>query len=638
MGEHKVKHIRSFEEKTRFTAHLINDIAALDEMIRCSRFEAGVQRIGAEQELAILNTDCDPAFLGPQILETMTDPRFTTEIGRFNMEINLDPLELDSNCLQHMETQLRELLLEAKNGAGKLDSRILLCGILPTLTYQHLLQDAMTPNPRYYALSKMMHTMRGQDFEVYLMGVDDMIASLDNLVFESCNTSFQLHLQIPVEDFVEQYNWAQMISGPVLAACANSPLLFGRELWMETRIALFQQAVDTRTSANQLRNKQPRVFFGNRWLQHSVAELFKDNISRFPVLLTREIEEDSLALLHAGHTPPLTALRLHNGTVYNWNRPCFGIMDSKAHLRIECRYIPSGPTLEDEMANFAFWIGLMLGKPPRYKAFHRYVPFRAAKDNFLRAARIGMNAMMDWFGKALNAGDLVCDELLPIAREGLRSAGIADSDIERLLGIIQQRMERRQNGARWQVRNYRKLRDSFGSAIALTELTKLMYEHQQNEGLPVHEWSDLQLRQTYIFECETCPVSKMMVTDIYTVQEDEPLCLVKSIMEWKNIQHLPVENLKGELVGLVTATNLREFEQLEPGWEQLPIKDFMVRDLITVSEDAPLQEMSALMQARNVGSVLIVHGRKLVGILTKTDIEVLEQMWRHEKKENHNAR
>ncbi len=627
MGEHKVTHIHSHQDKARFTNHLIHDVHALEQLIRDKGFETGIQRIGAEQELAILNTDCDPAFLGPDILDYMADPRFTTEIGRFNMEINLEPVALAPDALQLMDHQLRELLNLAKHSAGAFNSRVLLCGILPTLTYRHLMQDAMTPNPRYYALSKMMHDMRGQDFSVYLVGVDDMIASLDSLVFESCNTSFQLHLQIPIDDFVEQYNWAQMISGPVLATCVNSPLLFGRELWMETRIALFQQAVDTRTSANQLRNKLPRVFFGNRWLQNSVTELFKDNISRFPVLLTREIEEDSLDLLHKGMLPSLPALRLYNGTIYNWNRPCFGITGGKPHLRIECRYIPSGPTVLDEMANFAFWTGLMLGKPPRYRAFHQYTPFRAAKDNFLRAARIGINAMMDWFGKPLNARELVCSELLPLAQEGLRMAGIPSRDIDLFLGIIRQRMEKHQTGSRWQIRNYRKLRDSFGSAIALTELTKLMYEHQQNET-PVHEWSDLQVRQTYIFECETCPVSKMMITDIYTVQEDEPLCLVKSIMEWKNIRHLPIENLQGELVGLVTASHLSSFEPLPPGWEQKPVRDFMVRDLITVAEDAPLQEMSALMQANEVGSVLVVQGKKLVGILTKTDLNVLEQIWK----------
>lgn len=631
MGEHKVKRVNTFEEKARFMQHLINDVSALEQMQQENCFERGIQRIGAEQELAILNSDCDPSFLGPEILQGISDPRFTTEIGRFNLEINLDPVALAPDCLASMEKQLRELLSDAGDYANGHDSRILLCGILPTLTYQHLLSDAMTPNPRYYGLSRMMHSMRGRDFEVFLVGVDDMIASLDNLVFESCNTSFQLHLQIEPEDFVEQYNWAQMISGPVLAASANSPLLFGRELWMETRIALFQQAVDTRTSANQLRNKQPRVFFGSRWLQHSVTELFKDNIARFPVLLIREIDDDSLSELQAGKAPSLCALRMHNGTVYNWNRPCYGIMDGKPHLRIECRYLPSGPTVLDEMANFAFWLGLMRGMPARYRGFHKYVSFRSAKDNFFRAARIGINAMMDWFGKAVDTEQLVCKELLPIAREGLRRTGISQQDTEHYLGVIEQRMERRQTGARWQVRNYRKLHDTFGSAIALTELTKLMYEHQK-EGAPVHEWSDLQIRQTYIFECETCPVSKMMITDVYTVQEDEPLCLVKSVMEWKKIRHLPVENLKGELVGLVTATNLREFEKMGLGWEQLPIKDFMVRNLVTVTEDAPLQEMSAVMKAHGVGSVLIVHGEKLVGILTETDIKILEQMWANDKR------
>lgn len=604
---------------------LIEDVATLEAMLQESAFEQKIQRIGAEQELALLNPDCDPAFLGPQILETMTDPHFTTEIGRFNLEINLDPFPLSPDCLGLMQQHLVELLRTGRETARALDARILLCGIMPTLTYQHLQRDAMTPNPRYYALSDAIHAMRGRDFEVFLTGVDDMITAMDSLVFESCNTSFQTHLQIPTEEFTERYNWAQMISGPMLAVCANSPLLFGRELWSETRIALFQQAVETRTSANQLRNQQPRVFFGNRWIQHSIAELFKDNIARFPVILTKEVPDSSMAQFLSGQAPSLAALRLHNSTVYNWNRPCYGILDGQAHLRIECRYIPSGPTALDEMANFALWLGLMQGMPEKYKGFHRRVSFRSAKDNFMRAARIGINAMMDWFGEAVSPARLFEKELLPAAREGLSRSGINDQDADRLLGVVAQRIHKRQTGARWQIRNFRKLQDRFGSAVALTELTKMMYEHQQTEQ-PAHEWPDMEWGSTYIFDCERCPVGKMMITDVYTVQEEEPLCLVKSIMEWKNIRHLPVENAEGDLTGLVTATNLSEFENSGEGWEQQPIKNFMVRELLTVAEDAPLDTMKDLMIQHGVGSVLVVHGRKLTGIVTKTDVEMWEKL------------
>lgn len=625
MGEHKVRHVQHFEDRARFLPRLIEDVATLEAMLQESAFEKHIQRIGAEQEIALINPDCDPAFLGPQILEHITDPHFTTEIGRFNLEINLDPFPITSDCLHLMEQQLAELLRSGRDVANSLDARILLCGIMPTLTYQHLNRDAMTPNPRYYALSNAIRAMRGRDFEVFLTGVDDMITSMDSLVFESCNTSFQTHLQIPAEDFTERYNWAQMISGPVLAVCANSPLLFGRELWSETRIALFQQAVETRTSANQLRNQQPRVFFGNRWVQHSIAELFKDNIARFPVILTKEVPDSSMTQFRSGQAPSMAALRLHNSTVYNWNRPCYGILDGQAHLRIECRYIPSGPTALDEMANFALWLGLMQGMPEKYKDFHRRVSFRSAKDNFMRAARIGLNAMMDWFGQAVTPAQLFQEELLPAARNGLIHSGIDPADADRMLNIIAQRLEKRQNGARWQVRNFRKIQDRFGSAIALTELTKVMYEHQQNET-PVHEWPDVDWSSTYIFDCERCPVGKMMITDVYTVQEDEPLCLVKSIMEWKNIRHLPVENAEGDLTGLVTATNLKEFESSGEGWEQQPIKNFMVRQLLTVAEDAPLEAMGELMIQHSVGSVLVVHGRKLVGIVTRTDVEMLEKL------------
>ncbi|HMO41034.1 MAG TPA: CBS domain-containing protein [Saprospiraceae bacterium] len=626
MGEKSVKSALHLSERNEYLVQVLHDIKALDIMLHEKMFEKGKQRIGAEQELCLIHDDGSPALTAPDILGAMTDPHFTTEIGKFNMEINLDPFELRSDCLRNSERQLMEMLATATHAASDADSNVLLTGILPSLTHLHLEEDCMAPVERYHILSNTMRKMRGRDFEIHIIGVDELIASNPSILFEACNTSFQLHLQIDPDEFVEHYNWAQMISGPVLAACTNSPLLFGRELWAETRIALFQQSVDTRSYTGHLRERQSRVYFGNRWLRDSVAEVFKEHLTRFPMVFSTNVEQNSMDLLREGKTPKLRALQLHNGTVYTWNRICYGISEGWPHLRIECRYIPAGPTISDEMANFALWLGLLKGMPDRYRKLQQIAEFRSAKDNFYRAARVGINAGFDWLGKNISAERLLLDELLPIAQSGLEKAGVNTTDIARYLGIIEARILRQQNGAQWQVHNFRCLRDAYGAGVAVNKLTRTMHELQET-GAPVHTWDPVDCRPIYTVNIEEDTVDKVMSTDLFTVREEEPLALIKSIMEWKNIRHLPVENQEGDLVGLVTATNVRAFMSLSGNWEQMPIKNMMVKNIVTITADTPVKSAIQMMQTFGLGCLPIVRDSQLLGIITDTDVKrILEAM------------
>lgn len=625
MGELTVKPIRNQEERFRFIQRLLSDIRAMDSMIENKQFEKNHQRIGAEQEIALIDDDYNPALNGPELLDLINDPHFTTEIARFNLEINLDPYELRSDAFRQTERQLRKLLNLGQSRASDEGSQFLLTGILPTIQYGHLDRSYMTPRPRYRVLSDAIHNIRGSNFEIHIEGVEDIIYRLDSVMFEACNTSFQLHLQIDPDDFPDQYNWAQAIAGPLLSCCTNSPLLFGRELWMETRIALFQQSIDTRSSANHLRKKQRRVRFGNNWVMHSATELFKDQIARFPLILTTDIQDDAMDELAQGRIPTLPALRLQNGTVYTWNRPCYGISDTGfPHLRIENRYIPSGPTVCDEMANFAFWVGLMKGLPAQYRRLPGRMPYDNLVDNFYRAARNGLDSVFDWFGKATPADRLILDELLPIARDGLEQARVNSSDIDRYLQVIERRVSLRRDGSRWQVDNFRRLRERYGVGLARTELTRAMLKRQQTSE-PVHTWSDLDPGRIYSLSMTEDTVYKIMSSDLFTVREDEPLAFVKSIMEWKKIRHLPVEDSKGELVGLVTHTNLRAFSTLSGGWEKLPIRQFMIKKLITVPLDTPISSAVKLMDTYSIGCLPVVNEHKLVGLVTDTDLKRLEK-------------
>jgi CBS domain-containing protein len=346
--------------------------------------------------------------------------------------------------------------------------------------------------------------------------------------------------------------------------------------------------------------------------------LFKENIARFPQIITKDIDENSMDQLLAGQAPALRALRIHNGTVYNWNRPCYGRSGNLPHLRIENRYIPSGPSVKDEIANFAFWIGLMKGMPQRYTDFYQREPFEYAKDNFYRAARTGLQTIMHWFGKEIPAQKLILDELLPMAAQGLSAEKVNSEDINEYLGIIQKRIEKGITGAQWQLDNFNKLKQSYGADSSLKILTKGMYELQQTNE-PLHEWPE-QLHHKYHMNITADePVSQIMNTDLFTVQEEESLSMVKAIMDWHSIRHIPIENKEGNLVGIVSAKYLDNFDESQP----TTIGNIMVTDIISVARDCPISTCSKMMKEHKIGCLPVMRDGKITGMITDTDLRNL---------------
>ena len=319
----------------------------------------------------------------------------------------MDPVELKGKCFSEVHGQLTSLLSRAESVAADANSKIVLTGILPSISKNEIAFDYMTPSPRYWRINDITKELRGGDFELNLSGVDELSVTHDSVLFEACNTSFQMHLQVPSYDFISSYNWAQVIAGPVLSICTNSPLLLGRELWSETRIALFQQSIDTRSSSYALKDQQARVTLGSQWSSGTAADIFKNDAALYNVIMAREIEENSLEELKEGRIPKLKALNLHNGTIYRWNRACYGVGGGKPHLRIENRYIPAGPSTIDEMANFAFWVGLMKGRPTEFDDVTNFLDFRDSKANFVKAARTGKDSTMHWKGKQVPVPELV---------------------------------------------------------------------------------------------------------------------------------------------------------------------------------------------------------------------------------------
>lgn len=619
MGNLQVTKLTDPKDKASYIHQLIKDIKALEIMIKDGLIEKSPIRIGAEQEFCLVDDEFMPKGNSLEVLKDIDDDHFTTEIGNYNLEINLDPFELKGDCFSKLHEQLKTLVNKAREIAEAKDTKILLAGILPTLTLRHMTVENMTPIKRYFVLNDAIVESRKQEFNIHIKGVDEVKFLHDSVMLEGCNTSFQMHLQINPDEFVESYNWALAISGPVLSVCTNSPLLFGKELWSETRIALFSQSVDTRANSFLLNERQSRVSFGSHWETGTVADIFKDNVSRFRSLVTSEYLKDSVEMLEKGETPLLLALNLHSGTVYKWNRVCYGVGGGKPHLRIENRYIPSGPTIVDEIANMVFWVGLMHGKPKKLHNIHDKMDFRDVKSNFYNAARYGMATQFIWEDKHISSHDLILDELLPMAYRGLYSMGVSPNDAEYYLGIIRKRVNSN-NGSQWMRKRYRELLKTKKPFEASQILTSNIY-NKQIKNYPVSSWS-LTNQNEDILTDDQKKVRHKMSKDTFTVGPKDSLELVLHIMQWKNIHHVPVINKNKKLVGLLTWRDIREHlndkEMIVSSVKSSMIKE---RDIITIRQDKSLTEAKELMTKHNIHGIPVVKKGKLIGIITPKDIQ-----------------
>lgn len=617
MGDHLVHSKFGRKERLAFASHLLSDIAALDRMLEEGLIEKDIVRIGAEQEFCLVGADWRPSKNAEAILNNIDDPHFTTEIAKFNLEINLDPIKLEGRAFSKIETQLTHLLTKASKIANDQNSKIILTGILPTISYGDLKLASMTNATRYFLLNDRLKYLKGGDFLIHLSGVDELTINHDSVMFEACNTSFQTHLQIDPNDFISSYNWAQAISGPVLGICVNSPLLFGRELWSESRIGLFQQSVDIRPFSHSLLNQQSRVSFGNSWLKGSIVDYFKHEISRHKIIMSKDISKTSLEELNDGQIPKLHALNLHNGNIYRWNRACFGVGNGKAHIRIENRYIPSGPTIIDEMANFAFWVGLMQGRPSYFDDLQKLMDFEDAQSNFIKASRTGSESIMSWMGQKIALNDLVRNVLLPLSRNGLEKMAVDHHDIDRLLSVIEGRTLG-QTPAQWSVASFRALKNTMKPDAALVKLTEQMYNNKE-QNTPAHLWPTIDLNQEQI--CPAHQVEHAMTTQLFTVQKDDSASLILHIMRWKNIHHLPVVDRNEKLVGLLTWSQMQSFfEHHKQSEVNLLVSDIMLRNVCSVSPETGLAEAKQIIDTKKIGCLPVVQNNQLIGIITRNDL------------------
>ncbi|MFL5273907.1 MAG: CBS domain-containing protein, partial [Anaeromyxobacteraceae bacterium] len=617
---------------------LLSDVRALERMHAEGLFERGVARIGAEQELFLVDTAYHPAPGALQILNRIEDTHFTTELGLFNLEMNADPQPFAGGGLRQMEAQLGALYGKVRATAAELRLQPVLAGILPTIGQADLHLRNMVPNPRYMTLNRVMTAARGEAYDVSIKGIDELVVKHDSLMVEACNASFQVHLQLAEpERFAHHYNLAQLLVAPVLASGTNSSVFFGRRLWAETRIALFEQAVDIRTPGMHLRDTQGRVSFGAKWLSGSVADLFKENVSRFRPLVGTDPGEDALAALDGGRIPELKALRLHNGTIYRWNRPCYGISENgKPHLRIELRVLPSGPTIADEMASAALWLGLMSELGATQEDVPARLDFDHARANLYAAARDGLGARFTWLdGEEVLAQPLILDRLLPLAKAGLDRAGADPADSARYLGILEQRVRTLRTGSRWMIQSLAAMKDRSSAGARATALVAAMIARQKT-GKPVSDWERAEVHENDSARTGQHKVAQYMTTDVLTVHPDDPVELVADLMGWERIRHVPVEDERGRLVGLVSFGSVlrhmtdRAKHPLPAGTPGAPVSEIMKKTLVTVSPDAPMLVAIHLMKRHKIGCLPVTQGEHIVAILTEEDLvgiasEVIER-------------
>jgi gamma-glutamyl:cysteine ligase YbdK (ATP-grasp superfamily) len=481
------------EDYRRFAQRLAESVEALRRVLRRPGFGTGPRTVGAELEMFLVDSAGFPLPVNRQVLGQTVDPRVTLELDRFNLECNLRPGPLVGRPFTALRAEFEDALAEVRRAAATQGAGVVVTGILPTLREADLGPGALTGMPRYRALSAAVRRRReGTPLKVAIAGEDSLTLLWDDVTLEGANTSLQFHLRVTPEEFARVYNAAQLVTGPVLAVSTNSPLFLGRRLWDETRVALFRQAVDDRSDQSE-DSPQPhaRVTFGHGWVRESALELFSEAVSLHEPLLPVTGPESPLECVAHGKLPKLDELRLHQSTVWNWNRAIYD-PHAEGHLRIEFRALPAGPTVVDMVANGALLLGLSLGLAEQMDGLLPAMPFYCAKENFLRAARKGMDAVMLWPSelapspRPVPAAELVL-QLLPVARQGLVSAGVDPGEVDEMLGIIEARVTARRTGAGWQRQVLARLEEKMPRVDALAALLERYRQHAET-GAPVHTW------------------------------------------------------------------------------------------------------------------------------------------------------
>ncbi len=490
MGEDVARLTFTREHRQLYREKLRRCLDVFARMLTGSKFDFERPLTGLEIEFNLVDANRDPAMRNAEVLNAIANDAFQTELGQFNIEINVQPRTLLGRAAEDLETELRASLNDAEARSRAINAHIVMIGILPTLTPGHLTAASISANPRYALINEQVFAARGEDMHIVIDGPDRLAMYADTIAPESACTSVQFHLQVSPQAYATYWNAAQCLAGVQLALGANSPFLFGKELWRETRVALFEQATDTRPPELKAQGVRPRVWFGERWIT-SIFDQFEENVLYFPALLPICDDEDPVAVLERGETPRLAELRMHNGTIYRWNRPVYDVFQGQPHLRVENRVLPAGPTVVDILANGAFYYGVLRVLAEQDRPAWSQMSFAAAADNFNAGARMGIDSTLYWPGVGeVPATELVLRHLLPLAYQGLAVWGVDSTISDRLLGIVERRCITHQNGAEWQARTFHRIDDEKQPLDRQDSLREMLarYVEYMHSNEPVHTW------------------------------------------------------------------------------------------------------------------------------------------------------
>lgn len=468
MGQEILHQHFSKSDFQEFSKKLKIETTLLKELFNSEQLSSHKPVGGFEIEACLIDSAYCPAPVNETFLAQFDNPLATSELAKFNIELNNLPHPLQNKVFTQFENDIHTVFKGADKAADKLSTRVLLTGILQTLTADDCCLKNMTNLKRYQALNNVVvNARKGRSVKLDISGVEDLKLNHDSVMLESATTSFQVHLQTPWQDAHHYYNASIIASAPLIAISGNSPYLFGKQLWHETRIPVFEQSVDT--------GDLQRVSFGSGFAKESIMECFDENLRDYPALLPMLFEDKPKKFKH---------LCLHNGVIWRWNRPLIGFdgpnNSGTTHIRIEQRILPAGPTIADMVANAAFFYGLTQSFMQQLKSGN-IGSFEQAKANFYKSAKYGLHTTLDWRGKQIKAQQLILEEMLPLARSGLLELDIDKDEIEHYLNIIKQRAKTGQTGAEWQIQHV-KIKN-----CNMAELTR-DYLHHQHLDQPVHTW------------------------------------------------------------------------------------------------------------------------------------------------------
>ena len=478
------------EDFNRFSDRLRSNLKALDILLARPEFGEGDLSFGAELELYIVDNEARPLPINQEIIAQLNDPQLTLELNRYNLEYNFRPYLLKDCCFSATQQEALAAIEKINKCAKQWDGSVVPIGILPTLQQSDTGYHAMTPLARFKALTQELTEIRGGPFTIAIEGEETLQLAMDDVTLEGANTSFQVHLRVPAREYADFYNAIQLVTPLVVAMAANSPTLFGHRLWQETRIPLFKQSIDCRPN-DSLHPVPARVNFGNNWIREGAFELFAEAALLYRPILPDYSDEDSVAIAQNGGTPLLHELRLHQGSIWLWNRPVYDPSNG-GHLRIELRSFPAGPTIIDMLANAALAIGLAKLIQPTIRELLPAIPFAYCTANFYRAAQKGMSAELFWPSMKQSQPEYyavpkILEKMIPQVPEKLGDMGFIEEDFLPLLKVIEERLHTRQTGAQWQLNKLAEFRKGLHKREALTAMLKL-YQKNSAANIPVAQW------------------------------------------------------------------------------------------------------------------------------------------------------